>query len=113
MKDAPAFRASKIWYSLEIKSFLRVGIETALETLTKSSSLPRKPDSSVKTETASAPDCSYPIAISAGSAISAKNPFDGLARLISAISLTRSIGANAAYMFLGALRLETVSTKDE
>ena len=84
--EAPNALASKICSSVEMKSFLSVGIATPVLTVSKSSILPLKPLSSVRTEIAEAPACSYVLARASGSLISAISPLDGEALLISAMT---------------------------
>ena len=71
-----------------MKSFLSTGRWAASRALRKSLKLPRKNASSVSTDMAAAPADSYLRAYSAGSRSARMTPFEGEARLISAMIFT-------------------------
>ena len=90
-ESAPASLASSIWYSSKMNSFRRIagrfGIASRLcRTARRSSMLPLNHSGSVRTEITLAPAIAYFRAWAGAQVESEITPFDGDARLISAIS---------------------------
>src|SRR2546429_393517 len=83
---APAARASYSCSSSRMKSLRSTGTLTQRATRAKSSSVPPKCRSSVSTEIAVAPPCSYARACATGSRSSRIGPAEGERRLTSAIT---------------------------
>ena len=98
--SAPIARASYTWTSSMVKSLRRTGSSTVSRATCRSATEPPKYGSSVSTDSAAAPPCSYALAVAAGSRSGASSPFDGERRFISPItarcsSARRSAAPNA------------------
>src|SRR5881628_1160346 len=86
--SAPAARDSQSWYSSIVKSLRKSGTSTAARTRRRSSRLPWKYFSSVRTEIAWAPWLAYVVARATGSRPLERTPRDGEAFFTSAIRRT-------------------------
>ena len=94
--SAPIIRASQISRRSTVKSFLKTGSEVASRASCRSTDDPSKCFSSVRTESADAPPCSYSRPNSLGVRFSNNSPRDGERLFISAITATSSSGVSSS-----------------